>query len=64
LKRQTKAEIIRENNNKIIQLTVNPEQEYAVRLYKKLGFNEVGTAKNQYYLDDRYYDEVLMERYI
>ncbi len=35
--------------------------DHALRLYKKLGFNEVGCRKRQFKLNDNYYDEILME---
>lgn len=58
-------EIIKKNKDiRKINLTVNPGQEYAVKLYQKYGFNNVGTAKDQYYINGRYYDELLMERFI
>jgi ribosomal protein S18 acetylase RimI-like enzyme len=57
--------IIKENTDiRKIKISVNTEQKYAVRLYKKHGFNKVGIAKDQYYINGRYYDELLMERFI
>jgi len=47
-----------------IKISVNPEQSYATKLYKKYGFKNVGAVKNEYYINDAYYDEVLMEKYI
>lgn len=47
-----------------IKLTVNPKQEHAHRLYKKYGFNRVGTYKNETCIDGHYYDELLMEKFI
>ena len=57
--------LIEENKDiRKIKLSVNPEQVYAFRLYIKYGFQCVGTARKEYYIDSRYYDEVLMEKHI
>jgi ribosomal protein S18 acetylase RimI-like enzyme len=47
-----------------VKLTVNPVQEYAVRLYQRHGFNVVGTYNDEIRIDDRYYDELIMEKYL
>ena len=47
-----------------IKLTVNPEQVAAVDLYKQFGFNVVGRLKNELRIDDKFYDELIMEKFI
>lgn len=38
----------KDNNLKILNLEVNEKNLYAIRLYNKFGFNNVGTRKNYY----------------
>jgi ribosomal protein S18 acetylase RimI-like enzyme len=52
------------NNKEKVILSCFSTNERAIHLYKKLGFNIVGIRKNQYYLNSKYYDEVLMELWI
>ena len=52
------------NNKEKIILSCFSTNERAIHLYKKLGFKVVGVRKNQYYLNSKYYDEVLMEIWI
>lgn len=49
---------------KKIKIEVNPDQSAAHNLYKKLGFQEIGTAKMELFVDGKYYDAVQMEMYI
>ena len=37
---------------------------HALELYKKIGFEVVGTKKKQFYMNSQYYDEVVMEMWI
>lgn len=56
---------IKENNVILkIKLSVNPEQVYAVRLYKKYGFDIVGTLKKELLVNGKFYDFLLMEKLI
>jgi len=56
---------IQENVNvSKIELTVNPEQKAAVRLYEKCGFELVGRLKKKLKINDKFYDELIMERHI
>src|SRR3989344_8640659 len=51
---------IRKDRNIIkIDLTVNPKQKEAVKLYKKYGFNIVGVLKKDLFVDKKFYDEVV-----
>ena len=45
-----------------IKLTVNPEQKFALKLYRKHGFSDVGTFRNELCINSRFYDELIMER--
>lgn len=44
-----------------INLTVNPLQTSAVKLYESFGFKAVGTLSKELLIDGIYYDETLME---
>jgi ribosomal protein S18 acetylase RimI-like enzyme len=54
--------IERNGNIKKIKLTVNPEQEAAVNLYKKYGFKPIGVMKGEIFFDSKFYDELIMEK--
>jgi len=47
-----------------IRLSVNPEQKDAVRLYSKFGFKTVGCLEKELLVDGRFYDELVMEKYL
>jgi putative acetyltransferase len=51
------------NKEKII-LSCFSNNERALMLYTKMGFKTVGTRTRQFFMDDTYYDEVLMELWI
>jgi len=53
-----------ENNVKRLELTVITENERAINLYKKLGFEIEGTRKNSTFKDGKYYDEFYMAKTI
>jgi ribosomal protein S18 acetylase RimI-like enzyme len=53
-----KEEIIR------LDLNVNTQNERAVKLYQKLGFEIVGTLHKEVFVDEIYYDEYEMEKFI
>ncbi len=52
------------NNKEKIILSCFSTNERALQLYKKLGFETIGVRKKQFYMDSKYYDEVLMEVWI
>jgi len=45
-------------------LTVNPKQKAAVRLYKKYGFKIVGKLRKYLLVNGKFYDELVMEKFI
>ncbi|MFX1478347.1 MAG: GNAT family N-acetyltransferase [Promethearchaeota archaeon] len=52
------------NSKEKIILSCFSTNERALHLYRKLGFETVGVRKKQFYMDSKYYDEVLMELWI
>jgi ribosomal protein S18 acetylase RimI-like enzyme len=52
------------NNKEKIILSSFSTNERAIHLFKKLGFKLIGVRKNQFYMDLKYIDEVLMEIWI
>jgi RimJ/RimL family protein N-acetyltransferase len=49
------------NNKEKIILSCFSNNERALFLYKKLGFKLIGRREKQFYMDSKYYDEMLME---
>ncbi len=49
---------------KKISLMVNATQEYAIKLYKSLGFEIVGTMKDDLLINNEYVDTLIMEKYL
>ena len=49
------------NNKEKIMLSCFSTNKRAISLYKKLGFQVVGVRKKQFFIDSKYYDELLME---
>ena len=47
-----------------ISLNVNPKQKSAVRLYKKFGFKVVGVMKKDLFVNGKFYDELILEKFI
>lgn len=47
-----------------LMLEVLAQNDGAQRLYKKLGFHEIGRMHKHHYLDQAYRDVILMERFI
>ncbi len=58
-----KESYYKKEKEKII-LSCFSSNQRALHLYKKRGFQEIGVRKNQFKIDGRYYDEVLMELFI
>lgn len=57
--------LIKKNKDIIkIGLTVNPKQKAAVRLYKKFGFKVVGKLRKDLLVNSKFYDELVMEKFI
>jgi ribosomal protein S18 acetylase RimI-like enzyme len=57
--------VIKENKDILkIKLSVNPEQQFAVKLYNKHGFKGAGLFKNETCIDGKYYDELPMEKFL
>ena len=56
---------IRKNKSIIkIDLTVNPNQKAAVKLYKKYGFKTVGRLEKGLFVNGKFYDELIMEKLV
>ena len=47
-----------------VNLSVFHTNINAIELYKKMGFKIIGTRKKQFFIDEVYYDEVLMDYFI
>ncbi len=47
-----------------IKIEVNPTQKVAERLYRKLGFKVVGRMKKELHINDKFYDELFMEKHL
>lgn len=57
--------LIKKNKGIIkINLTVNPKQKAAVKLYKKFGFKVVGKLRKDLLVNGKFYDELVMEKFI
>ncbi len=52
------------NNKEKIILSCFSTNKRALHIYKKMGFEMIGVRKNQFYMDSKYYDEVLMDLWI
>ena len=56
---------IMKNKNVIkINLNVNPKQKAAVKLYRRFGFKVVGLLKKDLFVNEKFYDESIMEKFI
>jgi RimJ/RimL family protein N-acetyltransferase len=57
--------LITENKDiRKIKISVNPKQQYAVKLYERCGFKSVGLFKHELFVDGQYYDEMPMEKFV
>ncbi|TFF95643.1 MAG: N-acetyltransferase, partial [Promethearchaeota archaeon] len=52
------------NEKEKIILSCFSTNHRAIHLYKKIGFKKIGLRKNQFKINNTYYDEVLMELFI
>lgn len=48
----------------IINLGVRSDNLKAMRLYEKFGFEKIGTYKNYFKIDGKYFDEIIMNLYL
>ena len=64
LLKSTIAEI--KKNNRIIKivLNVNPQQKKAASLYEKEGFEKIGKLKKDIFVNGKFYDSLVMEKYL
>ncbi|MEG2017959.1 MAG: GNAT family protein [Clostridium sp.] len=49
---------------KNINLGVKSDNEKAIKLYEKMGFEKVGVHRDFFNIDGKYYDEILMDLYL
>lgn len=47
-----------------IKLTVNPNQEKALKMYQNYGFEVVGKMKKELKINERFYDEWILEKWV
>jgi len=52
------------NHKEKIILSCFSNNKRAINLYKKVGFEIVGIRKKQFYMDSKYFDEILMDLWI
>ncbi len=52
------------NNKEKIILSCFSNNKRALYLYKKMGFQIIGIRKKQFYMDSKYYDEILLDLWI
>lgn len=57
-------ELAKEASLKNIELSVHAENERAIALYRRFGFEEIGRHRGKIYVDGEYYDEILMDLHI
>jgi len=52
------------NQKEKIILSSFLNNERALNLYQKIGFKKIGIRKNQFYMESKYFDEILMDLWI
>ena len=57
-------EMIKETSLKILDLEVKEDNLSAINLYKKFNFKEIGKYPQTFYVNQKYYDALLMNLYI
>ena len=57
-------EMIKETSLKILDLEVKEDNLSAISLYKKFNFKEIGRYPQMFYINQKYYDALLMNLYI
>jgi len=61
---KTIVDYAKENKVEIITLSVRTDNIIAINLYKKWGFETIGTYKKNLKIDNRYFDTYIMHRYL
>lgn len=54
----------KKSNIKVIELQVKSDNTRGIKLYEKLGFEEIGVYKKFFYINEIYYDAILMNLYL
>ena len=57
-------ELAKEASLKNVELGVYADNERAIALYKRFGFEEIGRHRGRMCVDGEYYDEILMDLHI
>ena len=54
----------KKNGAEVLELQVRSDNESAIGLYKKFGFEKIGTYKNFFKIDGEYFDADFMNLYL
>lgn len=61
---ETLIELAKEASLKNVELGVYADNERAIALYKRFGFEEIGRHRGKMCVDGEYYDEILMDLHL
>lgn len=61
---ETLIELAKEASLKNVELGVYADNERAIALYKRFGFEEIARHRGRFCVDGEYYDEILMDLHI